>query len=138
MRLHLLTLGLAAFVCSCGGGISNNGDNGGGSSGVVLASPSSIDGLWSAFSDGLGSTLTMTLSSKDTVVSGIGTYSTGAIRTGSITVTGTYRPPSAALTIIYDHGESVTFAATLMSGSQMKGKLTYKTGTVIDIEFVRP
>ena len=129
MRLHLLTLGLAAVVSSCGGG---------GSSGASLAPPSSIDGLWSAFSDGLGSTLTMTLSSKDTVVSGTGTYSTGAIRTGSIAVTGTYRPPSAALTITYDHGESVTFASTLLNGSQMKGKLTYKTGTVIDIEFVRP
>ena len=137
MRLRLLTLGLAVVVCSCGGGSSNSGDNGG-RSGAGLAPPSSIDGLWNAYSDGLGSTLTLTLSSKDTVVSGTGTYSTGAIRTGLIAVTGTYRPPSAALTITYDHGESVTFAATLMNGSQMKGKLTYKTGTVIDVEFVRP
>lgn len=137
MRFRLLTLGFAAVVCCCGGGGSNSADNGG-NSGAGLAPASSIDGLWSAYSDGLGSTLTMTLSSKDTVVSGTGNYSTGAIRTGSIAVTGTYRPPSAALTITYDHGDAVTFAATLMNGSQMKGKLTYKTGTVIDVEFVRP
>ena len=137
MPLHLLTLGLAAVVASCGGGSSNSADNSG-SSGAGFAPPSSIDGLWSAYSDGMGSTLTMTLSSRDTVVSGTGTYSTGAIRTGLIAVTGTYRPPSAALTITYDHGESVTFASTLLTGSQMKGKLTYKTGTGIDVEFVRP
>ena len=137
MRLHLLTLGLAALVGSCGGGSSNIGDNGG-SGGPGLPPPASIDGLWSATSDGMGSTLTMTLSSRDTAVSGTGTYSTGAIRTGSVAVSGTYRPPSAALTINYDHGESVTFASTLLSSSQMKGKLTYMTGTVIDIEFVRP
>ena len=129
MRLQLLTIGLAAVLSSCGGGVS---------SGAGLAPPSSIDGLWSAYSDGLGSTLTMTLSSRDTVVSGTGTYSTGAIRTGSIAVAGSYRSPSAALTITYDHGESVTFASTLLNGSQMKGKLTYRTGTVIDVEFVRP
>ena len=137
MPLHLLTLGLAAVVASCGGGSSNSADNSG-SSGAGLAPPASIDGLWSAYSDGMGSTLTMTLSSRDTVVSGTGTYSTGAIRTGLIAVTGTYRPPSAALTITYDHGESVTFASTLLNGSQMKGKLTYRTGTVVDVEFVRP
>ena len=37
-----------------------------------------------------------------------------------------------------DHGELVAFASTLVNGSQMKGKLTYRTGTAIDVEFVRP
>ena len=137
MRLHLLTLGLAALVCSCGTGSSNSADNSGGG-GPGLPPPASIDGLWSATADGMGSTLTMTLSSRGTVVSGTGTYSTGAIRTGSVAVTGTYRPPSAALTLHFDHGESVTFASTLLSSGQMKGKLTYRTGSVIDVEFVRP
>ena len=131
MRLRLLTLGTAVVVCCCGGGSGASG-------GAGAAPPPAIDGLWSANSDGLGSTLTMTLRSKDTAVSGTGTYSTGAIRSGSVAVTGTYRPPAAFLTIIYDHGEAVTFTATLMNDSQMKGKLTYKTGTVIDVEFVRP
>lgn len=125
MRLHLLTLGIAAAAFSCGGG------------GSSLAT-SSIDGMWSAYVDGLGSTLTMTLSSKDATVSGTGTYSVGAIRTGSVVVTGTYRPPSAALTITYDHGGTATLAATVMNSSQMKGKLTDTSGTIVDVEFVRP
>ena len=124
MRLNLLTIGIAVAV-SCGAGPSS------------LAAPS-IDGLWSAYSDGLGSTLTMTLSSRDTAVSGTGTYSVGAIRTGSVVVTGTFHPPSAALIITYDHGETVTFTAAVVDSDQMKGKLTYKSGTVIDVEFVRP
>ena len=100
--------------------------------------PASIDGRWNAYSNGLGSTLTMTLSSKGTLVSGTGTYSVGAIRTGSVVVAGTYRPSSAVLAITYDHGETVTFAAAVIDNSYMKGKLTYTSGTVIDIEFARP
>ena len=138
MHLKFLTLGISVAVCCCGGGGSNSADNGGSGGAGAATPPPSIIGLWSASSDGLGSTLTMTLSAKDTVVSGTGTYSTGALRTGSISIAGTYLPPSAALTITYDHGESVTFASTLLNGSQMKGKLTYKSGTVIDIEFARP
>lgn len=125
MHLHRLTLGLAAVVCCCGSGGGN-------------LAPASIDGRWNAYSDGLGSTLTITLSSKGTLVSGTGTYSVGAIRTGSVVIAGTYRRSSAVLAITYDHGETVTFAAAVTDSSYMKGKLTYKSGTVIDVEFGRP
>lgn len=125
MRQRLLTVCLSVAVSCCGG------------SGVAVTSPS-IDGLWTAFSDGLGSTLTLRLSSSDTAVSGTGTYSVGALRTGTVAVEGSYRPPAAALTITYDHGEAVTFTGTVTDSDHMKGKLTSKSGTAIDIEFVRP
>ena len=125
MRLHLLGLGIGFVVFSCGG------------AGVSLASQS-IDGIWIANSDGLGSTLTIVLSSKASAVSGSGTYSTGAVRTGLISVAGTYKAPKAALTLSYDHGETVQFGATVTDNERMKGKLTYKNGSVIAIEFVRP
>ena len=125
MHLYRLTLGFAAVVCCCGSGSGN-------------LAPASIDGRWSAYSDGLGSTLTVILSSRGTLVSGTGTYTIGAIRTGSVVIAGTYHPSSAVLAITYDHGETVTFAAAVTDSSSMKGKLTYKTGTVMDIEFVRP
>ncbi len=125
MFLHRLTLGFAAVVCCCGSGSGN-------------LAPASIDGRWNAYSDGLGSSLTMTLSLSGKMVSGTGTYSVGAIRTGSVVIAGTYRPTSAVLVITYDHGETVTFAATVTDSSHMKGKMTYKSGTVIDVEFVRP
>ena len=125
MHLYRLTLGFAAVVCCCGSGSGN-------------LAPASIDGRWSAYSDGLGSTLTITLSSRGTLVSGTGTYTIGAIRSGSVVIAGTYHPSSAVLAITYDHGETVTFAAAVTDSSYMKGKLTYKSGTVIDVEFVRP
>jgi hypothetical protein len=125
MRRSLLTIGIAVAVACCGVGTRS------------LASPS-IDGVWSAYSDGLGSTLTMTLSSTGTAVSGTGTYSVGAVRTGSVVIAGTYRPPAVVLTITYDHGETVTFAADVTGGEHMKGKLTDRSGTVRDVEFVRP
>ena len=128
MALHRLTLcSTLCFVAvvSCGGGGGN----------LV---PATIDGRWSAYSDGLGSTLTMNLSSRGTLVSGTGTYSVGAIRTGSTVVAGTYRLPSAVLSITYDHGETVTFEGAVNDNSNLKGKLTYKSGAVLDIEFVRP
>ena len=126
MHLHRLTLCVAAVVSCCGGGGGGN------------FAPASIDGYWSAYSDGMGSTLTMILSSRGTLVSGTGTYSVGAIRTGSVVIAGTYRLPSVVLAITYDHGETVTFATAVTDNSSMKGKLTYKSGTVMDIEFVRP
>lgn len=125
MRKRLLTVCLSIAVSSCGG------------SGAAVTSPS-IDGLWSAFTDGQGSTLTLRLSAVDTAVSGTGTYSVGALRTGTVTVVGSYRPPAAALTITYDHGEAVTFTGTVTDSDHMKGKLTSASGTATDIEFVRP
>lgn len=125
MRLHLLGLGIGFVVLSCGGA--------GGS-----VAPRSIDGTWIANSDGLGSTVTIMLSSRASTVSGSGTYSTGALRTGVLTVAGTYQPPQAALTLSYDHGETRQFEATLTDNEHMKGKLTYQNGSVVAIEFVRP
>lgn len=126
MRQRLLTVFLSVAVCSCGG------------SGAAGVAPLAIDGAWSAFTDGLGSTLTLRLSSTDTAVSGTGSYSVGTLRTGTVAVEGSYRPPAAALTITYDHGEVVTFAGTVTDSDHMKGKLTSKAGSAIDIEFVRP
>lgn len=121
-----LTLCLAFAVNCCG------------ASGVGPAEFSSIEGLWNANWDGLGSTLNLTLSSKGTRVTGTGTYSVGAIRTGSVVIAGTYRPPIVNLTLTYDHGETVMFAATVTDSEHITGKLTYKNGTVINLEFVRP
>jgi hypothetical protein len=125
MRQLLLTVCLSVAVSGCGG------------SGAAVTLPS-IDGLWSAFTDSQGSTLTLRLSAVDTAVSGTGTYSVGALRTGTVTVGGSYRPPAAALTITYDHGEVATFTGTVTDSDRMKGTLTARSGAAIEIEFVRP
>ena len=124
-RLHLPGIGIGSVVFCCIGAAGG-------------LTPQSIDGTWSAYSDGLGSTLSIVLSSESSAVSGSGVYSVGAIRTGVFSVAGTYRHPVLALSFTYDHGETVLFGATVTNDIQMKGKLTYKNGTVIDIAFVRP
>lgn len=80
----------------------------------------------------------MRLSLKDTAVSGNGTYTTGAHRTGKLTVAGFYRDASANLTLSYDHGEVVSFSSTRVGADRMPGRLVYKSGSVMQIEFVRP
>ena len=125
MRLARLIPGIAvAFACFGGGSQS------------LAAEP--IDGAWSAFSDGMGSVLSVELSSTGTAVSGTGTYRVGAVRSGTVVVAGTYRPPAVVLKITYDHGETVTFAAVVTDGDHMKGTLTDRNGTVMNVEFVRP
>ena len=125
MRRPLLGICIGLMVLSCSGA-------GGG------LAPQSIDGMWIANSDGLGSTVTIVLTSKASAVSGSGTYSTGAVRSGVLSVAGTYRAPLAALTLSYDHGATLRLAATLIDNDHMRGKLTDPHGSVMVIEFVRP
>ena len=100
--------------------------------------PHSIDGLWSATSDAMGSTLTIVLGSKGGALAGTGTYSTGAIRTGAIVVSGRYAPPLVSLQLKYDHGEIVMFTGRVVDVDHMNGRLTFRGGSAIDVAFVRP
>lgn len=124
MRLRLLVLVLVATLSACGGGAD--------------AAPPAVDGVWSAYADGLGGTLTLRLNSKGTSVSGSGTYTVGAMRSGTLAVTGSIQTPAVALVLTYDHGERAALSATLSGSERMVGRLTYSTGSSIDIEFVRP
>ena len=98
----------------------------------------SIDGTWVATSDSMGSTLTLVLTSQRTSVAGTGTYSVGAMRTGTLTVTGTYQRRRADLSLMYDHGELVRLRATSTDAEHMAGTLTDKSGSVMTIKFSRP
>lgn len=115
-------IGITCLVCACGGGDTP---------------VPSIDGTWSATAQVAGSSLTVKLSTQDSVVSGAGVYSIAAGRTGVLAVAGTYQPPVALLTFEYDSGDTALFAATAADGSHMNGKLTYQDGTSVDLGLVR-
>lgn len=104
----------------------------------VHAMSGSIDGTWVATSDAMGSTLTLVLTSQRTSVAGTGTYSVGAMRTGTLTVTGIYQRRSADLSLKYDHGEVVRLRATSTDDEHMAGTLTDKSGSAMTIKFSRP
>ena len=103
-----------------------------------VAIPGLIDGTWIATSESLGSTLTLVLTERNSAVSGTGSYSTGALRTGTLSVSGTYRQPVASLSLKYDNGEVVRLRTTVIDSDHMEGALTYTGGSVVSIKFARP
>jgi len=121
MRHVLLTLSLALLACSCGGSDTP---------------PPSVDGTWSATSQGAGNSLTLRLTTQDAVVSGAGAYSQAG-RIGVLAIAGTYQPPAVVLTFNYDNGDTALYTASLPDGSHMDGRLTYQNGTSLDLAFVR-
>jgi hypothetical protein len=121
MHNALASLALASLVCGCAGGD---------------VSPPSVDGTWSATSQGVGNSLTLRLSTQETVVSGAGAYSdTGRI--GVLAIAGSYLPPAAVLTFNYDNGDTALYTATVPDDGHMNGRLTYRNGTSLDLAFVR-
>ena len=105
---------------------------------TVHAMSDSIDGTWVASSDAMGSTLTLRLKSQSAGVTGTGTYSVGALRTGTLTIAGTYERRQAVLTFKYDHGGVVRLRATSTDDEHMAGTLTDANGTVMTVKFARP
>lgn len=86
----------------------------------------------------MGSTLTLRLTSQANSVTGTGTYSVGAIRTGTLTITGAYERRQAVLALKYDHGGVVHLRATATDAEHMAGTLTDANGTVMTVRFARP
>ena len=124
MRKLLLGLSATVFAVGC---LANG-----------LATPGLIDGTWIATSESLGSTLTLVLTERKAAVSGTGSYSVGALRTGTLSVSGTHRPPVVSLRLNYDNGEVVRLRTAVIDRDHMEGTLTYAGGSVVAIKFARP
>lgn len=123
MRFYAIGIGATVLACACG----------------TKAMPAlNVGGMWAAPSDAQGGMLTIMLATRNTSVTGTGTYTVGAIRTGSLTVSGTYRQPIATLKFSYDNGETVHFVGTVVDGEQLSGQLSYRSGAAVPIKFVRP
>ena len=100
--------------------------------------PLAMDGAWSASADDMGSTLSMQLKRRGHHLSGSGTYTRGALQTGSVRVTGAIRGATTRLILNYDNGLVARFESSRIEGERMIGRLIYADGTVIDLTFVRP
>ena len=100
--------------------------------------PLALDGEWSANADAMGSTLSMQLKHRGHHLTGSGTYTRGALQTGSVRVTGAVRGAIARLVLDYDNGLVARFESSRIDGERMIGRLIYPDGTVIDLTFVRP
>lgn len=104
-------------------------------SGTSLA----LDGLWSAFSDGVGGTIVLNLKTSAHRVTGSGTQTRGALPARDFAVSGSYRAPQASLTFNYASGEAARFEGTVIDLDHLNGRLAADpSGSTLRLDFVRP
>jgi hypothetical protein len=89
----------------------------------TLAPSGTLTGTWVAQASVVGSRLSWTLKQVGTAVNGTGQYALEAGRSGTLMVTGTYRPPTVTLDLQYDYGLKDTFAGTLIDANHLNGTL---------------
>ncbi len=85
-----------------------------------------LRGTWDADFSVPGASLVLALRPSDIGVTGTGTYSIEAGRSGTLDVTGTFDRPRVTLSLHYDYGYVATYTGTLLP---VPRKLT---GTITD------
>jgi hypothetical protein len=108
---------LAAILL--GAACANPSANVGPLTGSVLA------GQWSQDNTVVGSSVVLTLSVSDTVVTGTGAYTIEAGRPGTLTVSGVATATHVSLDLTYDTGAVAHFDGTLPVGSVLSGAIKY-------------
>lgn len=102
------------------------------------AGPLPVDGTWVASSDGMGGELTILIKTQGAVVTGEGRQGHGALATAPLTLSGSYRAPTLLVKLKSRDGLIWSLAAQVTGRETMSGTLTWPTGTVQTLSFVRP
>jgi hypothetical protein len=84
-----------------------------------------LTGHWSEDSTVVGSSLVLSLSVNDTLVTGTGTYAIEAGRSGTLTVSGGVTAARVSLDFSYDYGAVAHFDGTPPTGTQLAGAIKY-------------
>ena len=71
-----------------------------------------------------------TLNQTGSALSGSGTYSIEAGRSGTVQVTGTYVPPNVTLSLQYDYDAHTTFTGKAIGAALLRGSFEGSPGTV--------
>lgn len=115
----LLMLGASASACSTAG-------------------PWPVDGMWTASSDGMGGELTLVIKTQGTAVTGDGRQGRGTLESAPLSLSGSYRASTLQLQLIAPDGALWLLTAKVTGRETMSGTLTWPTGTVQALSFVRP
>jgi hypothetical protein len=127
MRKYLPILLILALGCMETTGLSVSSCSGSG--------PGGICGTWVADSLVTGASLVLNLRLRNEVLSGTGTYSIEAGRSGTLDVGGTYRSPAIAMNLEYDYGFVAPFTGTLTSSQQIVGSFLNSSGHAVPLTF---
>lgn len=104
----------------------------------TAAAPVPVDGMWTAPSDGLGGELTLFIKTQGHAVTGHARSSRGALEGDPFTLTGSYQAPALKLRLKSPDGLIWSLSAQLTGSETMRATLTWPTGTVQALTFVRP
>ena len=109
-----------------------------GTSACSTAGPWSVDGLWTASSDGMGGELTLAIKTQGTAVTGEARQGRGSLETSPLSLSGSYRAPTLQLQLKSPDGALWSLTAKVTGRETMSATLTWPTGTVQRLSFVRP
>lgn len=101
-------VGFLALACSC-------------NDPTAAGPPVTVIGTWVETGMVPGASFSLTLSQRDTAVTGTGDYSIEAGPAGTLTVSGSYRRPTLVLQIAYDFGPTGVYTASVADGSHLQG-----------------
>jgi len=124
MRQAIGLLSLSALL-SCSNGLGPSND---------------LGGRWASNFTGPGSFIDLNLEQADRNITGTGSFSFEAGRSGTLTVTGSYDRPRIALVLHYDFGLNLTYSGTvpfLGFSRQMSGILADSLGHEYPLAFTR-
>jgi hypothetical protein len=102
------------------------------------AGPLPIDGTWVASSDAMGGELTLVIKTQGAVVVGEGRQGRGGPESAPWVLSGSYRAPALNVKLKSADGLVWSLAARVTGRETMSATLTWPTGTVQPLNFVRP
>jgi hypothetical protein len=82
-----------------------------------------------------GASLVLHLGLQQDVLSGTGTYSIEAGRSGNLAVTGTYQAPAVSMKLTYDYGPVAQFTGTMTPSHQIVGSFVNDSGQAVSLTF---
>lgn len=109
-----------------------------GASACSAAGPWPVNGMWTASSDGMGGELTLVIRTQGSAVTGEGRQGRGTLESAPLSLSGSYRAPTLQLKLKSADGAVWSLVAKVTGRETMSGTLTWPTGTVQPLSFVRP
>jgi hypothetical protein len=101
-----------------------------------------VQGMWAEKVTFPGISLVLNLAAQDTVLTGAGTYSIEAGRSGTLVITGLVSAQTVKLDLSYDYGSRAHFDGSLQDQNTLSGLISYGPalppgGTPFQITFER-